>query len=143
MKRLLLTLAIAGLSLGGCATAPAAPPPIAPLGATSTLVVELPGTPDAGETRQARVLLDEPALKLASIVVRQGTVMPAHRSGVPITIMALHGAGTVVAGTERLRLDATHAVVLAPNVMHSVEPDAGADLVVLVHHLGRAEEHQP
>jgi AcrR family transcriptional regulator len=33
------------------------------------------------------------------------------------------GRGTVVAGAERLRLDPAHAVVLAPNVPHAVEPD--------------------
>ena len=83
-----------------------------------------------------RVLVDEPALKLASIVLRAGTVLPTHHSEVPVTITALHGSGTVVAGAERLRLDPTHAVVLAPNVPHSVEPDTGTDLVLLVHHLG-------
>ncbi len=56
-------------------------------------------------------------------------------------IMALQGSGTVVAGAERLRLDPTHAVVLAPNVSHAVEPDAETDLLLLVHHLGRGEEH--
>jgi len=87
------------------------------------------------------VLVDEPALKLASIVLRAGTVLPSHHSEVPVTIMALQGSGTVVCGTERLRLDTTHAVILAPNVPHAVEPDAGTDLVVLVHHLGRGAEH--
>lgn len=76
-------------------------------------------------------------------VLRGGTVLPTHRSAVHVTIMALEGSGTVVAGSERLRLDSTHAVVLAPNVPHAVEPDSGMDLVLLVHHLRRGEErHQ-
>mgnify|MGYP006336144369 CR=1 FL=1 len=145
MKHLILTtiLAVAGLSLGGCATQSAARPQLAALGGPAARVVELPNTPGAGEPREVRVLVDEPALKLASIVLRGGTVLPAHQTGVPVTIMALQGSGTVVAGTERLRIDPTHAVVLASNVSHAVEPDAGTDLVLLVHHLGHAEEHHP
>ncbi len=143
MKRLILTttLLVAALSLGGCATPSAAPPRAARLDGPAHRVVELPGAPGAGPPRQARVLVDEPAVKLASIVLRGGTVLPTHHSAVPVTIVALSGSGTVVAGAERLRLDPTHAVVLAPNVPHAVEPDAGSDLVLLVHHLGRQEEH--
>ncbi|MBK7539521.1 MAG: hypothetical protein IPI49_30020 [Myxococcales bacterium] len=120
-------------------TAPPAPLPQLPLptGAAQRLV-ELPPAASAGPPRQVQVLVDEPALKLATIVLRQGTVLPTHQSAVPVTIVALHGAGTVVAGTERLRLDPTHAVVLAAGVPHAVEPDATADLVLLVHHLGQA-----
>lgn len=143
MKRLILTttFAVAALSLGGCATHSAAEHP-ATLGGPPSRVVEFPGTPGAGEPREVRVLVDEPALKLASVVLRGGAVLPTHHSEVPVTIVALQGSGTVVAGTERLRLDLTHAVVLSPNVPHSVEPDTGTDLVVLVHHLGRGEEHK-
>jgi len=82
-------------------------------------------------------------LKLVTIVLRAGTVLPPHHSEVPVTIMALQGAGTVVVGAERLHIDATHAVVLGPGVAHAIEPDAGTDLVLLVHHLGRAEESHP
>jgi quercetin dioxygenase-like cupin family protein len=144
MTRLILAIfAVSALSLGGCATHSAAQHHAATLAGPPSRVVELPGTPSAGEPREARVLVDEPTLKLASIVLRGGTVLPTHHSEVPVTIMALHGSGTVVAGAERLRLDPTHAVVLAPKVPHSVEPDAGAALVLLVHHLGRGEEHHP
>ncbi|MCU0655264.1 MAG: hypothetical protein MUF64_08245 [Polyangiaceae bacterium] len=142
MKRLFFTtMAVAALSLGGCAAQPSAQHHTATLDGPASRVVEFPGTPGAGDPREVRVLVDEPALKLASIVLRGGTVLPTHHSGVPVTIMALRGSGTVVAGAERLRLDPTHAVVLAPNVPHAVEPDTGTDLVVLVHHLGRGEEH--
>ncbi|MBK6518481.1 MAG: hypothetical protein IPM79_16850 [Polyangiaceae bacterium] len=145
MMRLVLALpfAVAALLLGGCATQSPAQHHAATLGGPASRVVELPGTSSEGEPRQVRVLVDEPALKLASIVLRDGTVLPVHHSGVPVTIMSLQGSGTVVAGTERLRLDPTHAVVLAPKVPHSVEPDPGTNLVLLVHHLGRAEEHHP
>jgi len=137
------TLAIATLSLGGCATQSVAQHHAATLGGQASRVVEFPGTPKAGEPREVRVLVDEPALKLVTIVLRGGTVLPTHHSKVPVTIMALQGSGTVVAGTERLRLDPAHAVVLASNVPHAVEPDAGTDVVLLVHHLGRGEEHHP
>jgi hypothetical protein len=53
-----------------------------------------------------------------------------------VTILALQGGGTLIVGEERLRLDATRAVALAPGVGHAVEPDAGQDLVLLIHHLG-------
>ena len=145
MKPLFLTtiLASAALSLGGCAAQSAAQHHGALLGGPASRVVELPRTPSTGAPREVRVLVDEQSLKLASIVLRAGTVLPAHQSEVPVTIVALQGSGTVVAGDGRLRLDRTHAVVLAPNVPHSVEPDSGTDLVLLVHHLGRFEEHHP
>lgn len=136
-----LAAAVAGAAVAGCATPPAARHPVASLGAPAVRTVELPGPPGTGQPREQRVLVDEPVLKLASIVLRGGTVLPPHHAAVPVTIMALQGSGTVIAGTERLRLDATHAVVLAANVEHSVEPDSGTDLVLLVHHLGRGEEH--
>jgi len=144
MKRWFVTktLVVAALSLAGCATQSSAQHHAAPsLGGPASRVVELPGPPGVGDPREVRVLVDEPALKLASIVLRAGTVLPTHHSEVPVTIVALQGSGTVVAGAERLRLDPTHAVVLAPGVPHAVEPDAGTDLVLLVHHLGRGAEH--
>ncbi len=145
MKRLIvpITFAVAALLLGGCATHTAAQHHSATLSGPPRRTVEFPTTAIPGEPREVRVLIDEPALKLASIVLRGGTVLPTHHSEVPVTIMALAGSGTVVAGSERLRLDSTHAVVLAPNVAHSVEPDSGTDLVVVVHHLGQGKDiHQ-
>lgn len=140
---LLSTLAVAGTTLTGCAAPSAAQHHVASIAAPERRVVDLPGKPAAGQPREVRVLVDEPALKLASIILRGGTVLPTHQSAVPVTITALQGSGAVVAGSERLRLDATHAVVLAPDVPHAVEPDPGTDLVLLVHHLGRGEEHHP
>ena len=80
---------------------------------------------------------------LEGLFLRQGTVLPEHHSPVPVVIQALQGAGTVTAGTEHFRVDATHAVLLAPNVPHAVAPDDGTDLVLLVQHLGRGEEARP
>ncbi len=156
MNRSLLasSLALAALAFGGCATqstAAAHPAPAhhalahhAPaLGGPSARVVELPPTVGPGQPREVRVLVDEPALELVSIVLRRGTQLPEHHSRVPVTIQALQGAGAVVVASERLRIDAAHSVVLAAGVPHAVQPDTGTDLVLLVHHLGRGEEsHQ-
>lgn len=124
-----------------CSSPSTRPAPVAPaaLGGPASRVVELPPTPGAGEPREVRVLIDEPALKLATIVLRPGATLPEHRTSVPVTITALQGSGVVVVGGERLRVDAGHAVVLRPSVAHAVEPDDGSALVLLVHHLGRAE----
>ncbi len=145
MKHSLLTSAIVvtALALAGCATQSAAPQHAPTLGGSAARVVEFPGSPGAGQPREVRALVDEPALKLVTIVLRAGTVLPQHQSEVPVTIVALQGGGTVVAGGERLHIDATHAAVLGPGVPHAVEPDAGTDLVLLVHHLGRGEESHP
>ena len=140
---LLPILAVAALALGGCAAQPAAAPATPPLGGPAARVVELPQAVGPGEPREVRVLLDEPALKLVTIILRQGTALPEHHSPVPVVIQALQGAGTVTAGSEQLRVDPAHAVVLAPNVPHAVAPDDGTDLVLLVQHLGRGEEARP
>lgn len=87
------------------------------------------------------MLVDEPALKLAQIVLRDGTSLPEHHAAVPVTILSLHGSGTVLSGAERMPIDTTHGVVLAPHVPHAVEPDPGTDLVLLVHYLGQGEEN--
>lgn len=148
MKHLVVASVVAA-SLGavGCAThghaehGAAAQTATAALEGPASRTVEFPGAVGEGEAREVRVLVDTPALKLVSITLRNGTVLPTHSSTVPVTIQALQGAGTVVVGAERMRLDGTHAVVLAPGVAHAVEPDAGTHLVVLVHHLGRGAEH--
>lgn len=143
-------LLVTVLSLG-CGGAQAASPPTThqhvAITSFASRNVELPMTAGMGEPREVRVLVDEPALKLVSIVLRGGTVLPTHRSEVSVTIVALYGSGVVLTGdehvgVERLRLDPTHAVFLSPNVPHAVEPDAGTDLVLLVHHLRRGAEHR-
>jgi len=147
MKRSVLApaLALAALALGGCATqstATAAHHALA-FGGPAARVVDFPSAVGPGQPREVRVLVDELALKLVTIVLRHGTLLPEHHSSVPVTIQALQGVGTVIAGTERFRIDPTHAVVLSASVPHAVQPDPGTDLVLLVHHLGRGEESHP
>lgn len=143
MKSLTLASLMIGLVLAsaGCAAQAPSSHGIAAVAGPPSRVLALPGTPGEGEPRELRKLVDEPVLQLASIVLRAGTVLPTHHSEVPVTIVALEGSGTVVVGAERLRLDRTHAVFLAPKVPHAVEPDTGTDLVLLVHHFGRGKEH--
>ena len=71
--------------------------------------MELTAAGAGDQPREVRVLVDEPSLKLVTIVLRHGTALPAHRADVPVTIQALEGAGTVVAGGERLAIDRAHA----------------------------------
>lgn len=143
------------LLLGGCASrsgsAPAEPSRPDPHGSNASPVpvheegprvrsLELPVSAGTGQPREVRVLVEEPSLKVVSIILRQGTVLPEHHAPVAVTIQALAGAGTVVAGQERLPIDPKHAVMLAPKTPHSVEPAAGTDLVLLVHHAGAASD---
>jgi quercetin dioxygenase-like cupin family protein len=127
------------LPLGlGCASRAAAPvssaeqtttaePPFRPL--------TLPAPDLDGPEREVTVVLDAAHLKIVAIALRRGAVLPEHTAPVPVVIQAAAGAGTAVLGDQRVRLDATHAVTLAPNVPHAVEPDAGSDMTLLVFHL--------
>lgn len=118
--------------------APAPARPAAPA-AVSVHSVELPGAPGAGAPKEAKTVLDNAHVKLAAITLRKGTLLPEHKTPLPVTIVAAQGAGHVLlADGSKQRLDATHMVVLAPNVPHAVQPDAGTDMVVLVHHLKTA-----
>ena len=150
MKRFLFApaLAVAALVVAGCATptSTASTTASAPtLDGADVRVLEFPGVavdgtvPGDGKPREVRVVIDEPAMKIVTIVLRAGTLLPPHMSAVPVTISALQGSGTVIAGEERLRIDASHAVALRPGVQHAVEPDAGTDIVLLVTHFGRAD----
>lgn len=104
--------------------------------AVSTGDVEPLAIPDAatdGPSIQPQVLATTPNLKVMSIRLR-GVELPPHSSEVPVVIAAATGSGTVVIGERRVRVDATHAVALAPRVKHAVVPDPGDDLVLLVTH---------
>lgn len=153
-KTIPFLISILGVAAAGCAsTQPATPtttatPPsaIAPDRHAQAPVVsvsrvfELPGTPGPGTPREVKMLVELPELKVATIILRKGTVLPPHNSKRQVTIVALQGAGTVTAGTETFRIDATHAVVLAPGAQHDVTPDAATDLVLLVTHAGAEVE---
>ena len=124
-------LGCCGLALAlqlGCTATPAAPTV-----ASTGLTLPTPG-PD-GPPREVQVILDAPHLKLVAITLRQGTPLPQHSASVPVIIQATAGSGTAVVDDQRLPLDTTHAVSLAPNAPHAVEPDPDTDMTLLVFHL--------
>lgn len=134
-----LSSLVLGIGFAACAAAPRAQPATDLVG-PRVRSVELPGEVGPGEPREARKIVDEPVLEVATIVLRKGTVLPEHHAGVPVTILALRGTGTITVDGTPLPLDATHLVVLAAGVPHSVTPAADGDLVLLVHHLGGKHE---
>jgi quercetin dioxygenase-like cupin family protein len=94
--------------------------------------LRIPREAGPGEPREAKVILDNPFMKVLVITLRAGTTLPAHTATVPITIQAIAGAGTVRANGTETRIDREHLVALSPRVPHEVTPDAGTDLVLLV-----------
>jgi len=146
--RSLLATVAGTLALAACASTPPAPAHPEPVPSPTaevprSRVIELPTNVGPGQPKEARVLMNEAPLKLATIILRGGTVMPDHAAPVPVTIFALAGAGVITVGDERLPVDAGHAVFLGPDVVHAVVPNPGADLVLVVHHLGKGAEHHP
>lgn len=142
----LLTAFVSGsLSLPAvaCATAPEHETPVLENVGPQARELVLPGEAGPGQPKEVKVILDEAPVKLASVILRQGTILPEHDAPVPVTIVALAGSGVVTVGTERLRLDIAHAVFLGAKVRHAVIPEPGTDLVLIIHHLGRSAEHHP
>ncbi len=143
MRKHRIVQAVLGLTImAGCAstsnstnhsTAPI--PETTKTAAPAFTPLTLPAATSEGPEREVKVLLDEPHLKVMSIVLRKGTLLPTHNASAPVVIHAMSGAGHVLIGDERVRIDAEHIVSLAPSVSHSVEPDAGTNLVLLIHHI--------
>lgn len=114
---------------------------------TDSQGVELPTKAGEGPEKEAKVLLETSAVKLAVLTLRRGFVLPAHDAPVSVTIQALSGSGVVRMGGTTLPIDARHMVVLSPKVSHEVIPDKGGDLVLLLHYLkgttpSQASEHE-
>lgn len=95
--------------------------------------VALPKSSRGAKKTQSTTLLETAHLKLVSIVVPKGENLAAHAASGQVSIQALSGAGELRMGARTERLDATHAVVLAPGTTHEVHADAQADLTLLVH----------
>jgi quercetin dioxygenase-like cupin family protein len=113
-------------------------PMTAPTTAPSTArTFELPDPASEGPPREVRVLLDDPSLRIVSILLRHGTELPEHKAAGLVTIEAWSGAGHVRAQGLAHRIDARHAVTLPPGVPHTVVPEAGTNLLLLVNHHGR------
>jgi quercetin dioxygenase-like cupin family protein len=97
--------------------------------------VALPKASSGAKQVQSTTLLETPHLKLVSIVIPKSGVLPAHSDAVQVSIQALSGTGELRIGERSERLDATHAVVLAPGMEHEVRAGSDTDLVLLVHHV--------
>lgn len=135
MKTSSWVLASAALVLSACGGAEQARAPALGYEGPDVHALALPDAAEAGPRIEPRVILDAPHLKLVAIVLRGGAELPVHTAPSAVTIQAVSGSGVLRVGEEEHPLDATHLVSLAPEVPHSVVPTAGADLVLLVHHL--------
>ena len=101
-------------------------------------VIELPSADDTAtkaEKKEVKLLLETTRLKLATISLRDGTVLPSHATPMPVTIQSLTGTGIVRVGTKDYALSPGVLISLAPNQEHAVIPSGRATLIVLVHHI--------
>lgn len=132
MRRIFLTLSILAVVLATGLHLGAAQPQPGRLGFHS---VTLPRPPAASARNTPEVLLETAHLKLVSIVVPNGGVLPAHSAPSQVSILALSGSGELIAAGQAQRIDAAHMIVLAPGLEHEVRAAKGADLVLLIHHV--------
>lgn len=126
-------LAALTLTLSSAAVAGQPNPPAAQ--SSAAVEIALPAEAGTGSGKEVKHLVDNPQLSLATIILRKGTLLPEHSSSSPVTIMALQGGGIATVSGKKIRLDAGRMVFLPANAPHAVQPDAGTDLILLVHHL--------
>ncbi|MCA9617505.1 MAG: hypothetical protein KC731_00700 [Myxococcales bacterium] len=98
-------------------------------------MLAIPAAAADGPKREVLVLVDRPELKLATIILREGTVLPEHSAPVPVTIQLLEGAGTARFGDNEERMHASKLLLLEADEAHTIVPDAGTTTVLLVHYL--------
>lgn len=107
----------------------------APAEESASLAVPLPASAGEGPPKESKVLADTPHQKTVVIILRKGTVLPTHASGHAAMLQSLGGKGVVRMGEREVELSPTNMVLLEPKVPHEVAPEAGGDLIILVHHL--------
>jgi quercetin dioxygenase-like cupin family protein len=105
---------------------------------TKSQVFELPQSIGAGEGKEVSVLLDESHLKLATVVLRHGTTLPAHSTPVPATILVLEGKGVIHVGSEAVPVSKGTLLTLAAGEEHDVVPAPDTNMLLLVHYLRSA-----
>jgi quercetin dioxygenase-like cupin family protein len=127
-----------GLAIAGTDPASANDSPAAG-NASTNHVFELPKSAGNGEGKEVSVLLDEHHLKLATVVLRGGSVLPSHRARVPATILVLDGEGVIHLGNEAVPVSRGTLVALAANEEHDVVPAPGSEMILLVHYLRVAD----
>jgi quercetin dioxygenase-like cupin family protein len=96
---------------------------------------ELPQSIGAGENKEVSVLLDERYLKLATVILRDDTALPAPSTPVPATVQVLEGEGVIHVGSKAVPVSKGTIVLLAAGEEHDVVPAPGSDMLLLVHYL--------
>lgn len=132
IRKVLTAIALVALA------APAAAEPPAAKAAPSTapfVAVPLPAKAGEGKPKEHKLVADTVHQKSVVITLRKGTVLPPHSSQHAAILQSLGGKGVVRMGDKTVELSPTSMVLLEPGVTHEVVPDAGGDLIVLVHHL--------
>lgn len=102
---------------------------------TTHHLATLPVQIGSGENKQVDLWLDEGPLRLVTIVLRDGTILPPHTAPVPVTIHVLDGRGVIHLGTEAVVVERGSVLLLPAGAEHDVVPDPGTDLRVLVHYM--------
>ena len=125
------TSLVAGMILAWTPSSGAQPQPTTPGYHLVSLTTEV----KASKPLEPLVLLETPHLKLVKIVVPKGGVLPPHAAPTQVSVQVLSGVGELIVAGKPHRIDASHMMVLAPNMEHEVRAAADADLVLLIHHL--------
>jgi quercetin dioxygenase-like cupin family protein len=83
-------------------------------------VLTLPTTIEPGADKEVFALFAGPRRKLTHIFLRNGAVLGAHKSPVPIAIHCTAGSGTLKVDGLDATLETGTLVTLEPDVVHEV-----------------------
>ena len=92
-------------------------------------VFELPQSAGTGDGKEVSVVIDNSYLKLVTLALRDGTVLPPHAAPVPTTIQVLEGEGVMHFGGEVVSVSKGTLISLAGGEEHSVVPEPGRDML--------------
>ena len=112
-----------------------------PAVSSANQIVDVPRSAGSGPGKEVIVLLDQSHLKIATIALRRGTVLPPHSAPVPATILVLEGEGVAHIAGKPVPVSRGSLISLAPGEEHDVVPDPGSDMLLLVHYLRGARDH--
>jgi quercetin dioxygenase-like cupin family protein len=138
-RRYIITVAILLLGSAGSTVANAKDVETSAMSSESQ-IMELPGSAGSGPGKEVDVLLDASYLKLATIALRQGTVLPPHSAPVPATILVLEGEGVSKIGGKVVPVSKGTLISLAAGEEHDVVPKPDSDMLLLVHYLRGAQD---
>lgn len=135
------TLIVALMMLGTAGfTATDAEGQEATIAPTTTQTIEVPQSAGSGPGKEVTVLLDQEHLKIATISLRQGTVLPPHSAPVPATILVLEGRGITNLAGKAVPVTEGTLISMAAGEDHDVVPESGTDMLLLVHYLRSAQD---